>query len=294
LSQEIQKLAGSRHLFFYDAISPIITAESINLEKVFKASRYGKGGKDYINCPMTEEEYDRFVEALNHAEKASLHSFERRYLFEGCLPIEEMAERGRQTLAYGPLKPVGLVDPRTGKQPFAVVQLRQDDRFERLYNLVGFQTRLKYDEQKRVFQMVPGLERAEFVRFGSIHRNTFIDAPRLLGESLHWRNRPQLFLAGQITGVEGYMESAAMGLLAGINAYRCGAGKEPVIPPPTTAMGALIQYIIHSQAVPFQPMNINFGLFPPLGGKSRGRTKRLLLAQRALKDMERWRQEMER
>ena len=294
LSQEIQKLAGGRHLFFYDAISPIITAESINLEKVFKASRYGKGGKDYINCPMTEEEYDRFVEALNRAEKASLHSFERRYLFEGCLPIEEMAERGRQTLAYGPLKPVGLVDPRTGKQPFAVVQLRQDDRFERLYNLVGFQTRLKYDEQKRVFQMVPGLERAEFVRFGSIHRNTFIDAPRLLGESLHWRKRPHLFLAGQITGVEGYMESAAMGLLAGINAYRCGEGKEPVIPPPTTAMGALIQYITHSQAVPFQPMNINFGLFPPLGGKSRGRTKRLLLAQRALKDMERWKQEMER
>ena len=294
LSQEIQKLAGGRHLFFYDALSPIITAESINLEKAFRASRYGKGGNDYINCPMNEEQYDRFVEALNHAEKVFLRSFERRYLFEGCLPIEEMAERGRQTLAFGPLKPVGLVDPKTGKQPYAVVQLRQDDRFERLYNLVGFQTRLKYDEQRRVFQMVPGLERAEFVRYGSIHRNTFIDSPRLLMEPLHWRNRPQLFFAGQMTGVEGYMESAAMGLLAGINAWRYGAGKEPVVPPPTTAMGALIQYIIHSQAVPFQPMNINFGLFPLLGERSKGRKKRLLIAERALRDMERWRQEMER
>jgi len=293
LGTEIQKAAGNRHLFFYDAISPIVTGDSINLEKVFKASRYGKGGNDYINCPMDEEEYYRFVEALNQAEKVTIRPFEKKYLFEGCLPIEEMAERGRETLAFGPLKPVGLIDPKTGKRPFAVVQLRQEDRFERLFNLVGFQTRLKYDEQRRVFQMVPGLERAEFVRFGSIHRNTFIDSPRLLKETLHWRNRPQLFFAGQITGVEGYMESAAMGLLAGINAYRCRTGKEPVVPPPTTAMGALIQYISHSQAVPFQPMNINFGLFPLPGGRSRGRAKRQLIARRALKDMEQWRQEME-
>jgi methylenetetrahydrofolate--tRNA-(uracil-5-)-methyltransferase len=234
---------------------------------------------------MTEEEYDRFVEALNHAEKASLHSFERRYLFEGCLPIEEMAERGRQTLAYGPLKPVGLVDPRTGRQPFAVVQLRQDDRFERLYNLVGFQTRLKYDEQRRVFQMVPGLERAEFVRLGSIHRNTFIDAPRLLGESLHWRNRPQLFFAGQITGVEGYMESAAMGLLAGINAYRRGTGKERWSS--FGCDGALINISSILKPSHFSHER-NFGLFPPWG---KAGLARLLLAQRALRIWNRrWRQ----
>ena len=287
-SKEIQKVTGSRHLFFYDAISPIVTAESIDFQYAFKSSRYGKGGEDYVNCPMDEEAYGRFVEALNQAERALVHPFEKGYLFEGCLPLETMAERGRGTLAFGPLKPVGLVDPKTGKQPFAVVQLRQEDRFETLFNLVGFQTRLKHEEQKRVFRMIPGLAKAEFVRLGSIHRNTFVDSPRLLGESLQLKTLPNLFFAGQITGVEGYMESTAIGLLSGINAHRYANGMPAIVPPATTAMGALVGYITHSTAVPFQPMNINFGLFPPLPGKSRGRGKRLLLAKRALKDIEEW------
>ncbi|HVP76969.1 MAG TPA: methylenetetrahydrofolate--tRNA-(uracil(54)-C(5))-methyltransferase (FADH(2)-oxidizing) TrmFO [Thermodesulfobacteriota bacterium] len=293
LSKEIQKVTGGRHLFFYDAISPIVTADSIDFQRAFKSSRYGKGGEDYVNCPMDEEVYGRFVEALNQAERALVHLFEKRYLFEGCLPVEEMAERGRGTLAFGPLKPVGLVDPKTGKQPFAVVQLRQEDRFETLFNLVGFQTRLKHEEQKKVFRMIPGLEKAEFVRLGSIHRNTFIDSPRLLGESLQLKTLPDLFFAGQVTGVEGYMESTAIGLLSGINAHRYANGMPAIVPPATTAMGALVGYITHSTAVPFQPMNINFGLFPPLPGKSRGRGKRLLLAKRALRDMEEWKNRSE-
>jgi len=294
LSQEMQKVMGTRGLFFYDAISPIITADSVNFDKAFKSSRYGKGGDDYINCPMSEEEYYQFVEALNQAEKVPARQFEKRYLFEGCLPIEEMASRGKDTLAYGPLKPVGLVDPKTGKQPFAVVQLRQEDRFETLFNLVGFQTRLKHEEQKRVFQMIPGLEKAEFVRLGSVHRNTFIDSPRLLEESLQLKHHPGLFVAGQITGVEGYMESTAMGQLAGINAYRYVNGRTTIVPPLTTAMGALVHYITHSLAHPFQPMNINFGLFPPLPGRSKGRARRLLLAKRALMEMGEWKKEVER
>jgi methylenetetrahydrofolate--tRNA-(uracil-5-)-methyltransferase len=292
LSREIQRITGDRHLFFYDAISPIVTADSINFEKVFKASRYGKGGDDYVNCPMGEEEYYRFVNALNQAEKVSIHHFERRYLFEGCLPIEELAARGKDTLAFGPLKPVGLIDPKTGKQPFAVIQLRQENQFGTLFNLVGFQTRLKYEEQKRVFRVIPGLEMAEFVRLGSVHRNTFTDSPRLLKESLQLKDRPNLFFAGQITGVEGYMESTAMGLLAGINAFREARGRDPVFPPPTTAIGALIHYITHSQTIPFQPMNINFGLFPPLQGKARGRERRRLLAERALNEMKMWKKEI--
>ncbi len=293
LSQEIQKVAGAQHLFFYDAISPIVTANSINFQKAFKSSRYGKGGEDYINCPMNEEEYYRFVEALNQAERMPVQQFEKRHLFEGCLPVEEMAARGRETLAYGPLKPVGLVDPKTGKQPFAVVQLRQEDRFETLFNLVGFQTRLKHEEQKRVFRMIPGLENAEFARLGSIHRNTFIDAPRLLEESLQLKHHPALFFAGQITGVEGYMESTAMGLLSGVNASRYAKGMATVVPPLTTAMGALVHYITHSLTVPFQPMNINFGLFPPLPGKSKGRAKRLLLSKRALREIGEWKKDVE-
>ncbi len=288
LSKEIQKVTGSRHLFFYDAISPIVTADSIDYQYAFKSSRYGKGGEDYVNCPMDEEAYNQFVEALNQAERARVHPFEKRYLFEGCLPVEEMAERGKETLAYGPLKPVGLIDPKTRRQPFAVVQLRQEDRFETLFNLVGFQTRLKHEEQKRVFRMIPGLEKAEFVRLGSIHLNTFIDSPRLLSESLQLKTRPNLFFAGQMTGVEGYMESTAIGLLSGINAHRYANGGRAIVPPPTTAMGALVDYITHSRAAPFQPMNINFGLFPPVSGKSRGRGKRLLMARRALTDMEEW------
>ena len=290
LSKEIQKMTGNRHLFFYDAISPIVVGDSIDFHLAFRSSRYGKGGEDYVNCPMDEEAYHRFVQALNQAERIPIRSFEKRYLFEGCLPVEEIAERGRETLAFGPLKPVGLIDPRTGKQPFAVVQLRQEDRFRTLFNLVGFQTRLKHEEQKRVFRMIPGLEKAEFVRLGSVHRNTFIDSPRLLGESLQLKTLPNLFFAGQITGVEGYMESTAMGLLSGINAHRCGNGFPILIPPKTTAMGALVRYITHSLAVPFQPMNVNFGLFPPLPGRSRGRQKRLLFAKRALRDLEEWKE----
>lgn len=293
LSKEIQKVTGTHHLFFYDAISPIITADSINFQKAFKSSRYGKGGEDYVNCPMEEGEYYQFVETLNEAERVPVQQFEKRYLFEGCLPVEEMAVRGRDTLAHGPLKPVGLIDPKTGRQPFAVVQLRQEDRFETLFNLVGFQTRLKHEEQKKVFRMIPGLENAEFVRLGSIHRNTFIDSPRLLSESLQLKDHPNLLLAGQITGVEGYMESTAMGLLSGINAYRYANGMATVVPPLTTAMGTLVHYITHSLTGPFQPMNINFGLFPPLPGRSQGRGKRLLLAKRALKEMEEWKKKVE-
>ncbi len=293
LSREIQRITGDRHLFFYDAISPTVTADSINFEKAFKASRYGKGGDDYVNCPMGEEEYYGFVHALNQAEKVPIHHFERRYLFEGCLPIEELAARGKDTLAFGPLKPVGLIDPKTGRQPFAVVQLRQEDRFGTLFNLVGFQTRLKQEEQKKVFRMIPGLGKAEFIRLGSVHRNTFIDSPRLLKESLQIRDRPNLFFAGQITGVEGYMESTVTGLLAGVNAVRKSRGMETVFPPTTTAAGALIHYITHSQTIPFQPMNINFGLFPPLHEKVRGRERRRRLGKRALNEMERWIKEVE-
>lgn len=293
LSKEIQKVTGAHHLFFYDAISPIVTADSINFQRAFKHSRYGKGGEDYVNCPMNKEEYVQFVEALNQAEKVPVQQFEKRYLFEGCLPIEEMAGRGRETLAFGPLKPVGLIDPKTEKQAFAVVQLRQEDQFGTLFNLVGFQTRLRHEEQKKVFRMIPGLEKAEFVRLGSIHRNTFIDSPRLLNESLQLRTRPGLFFAGQITGVEGYMESTAIGLLSGINAYRYAKGEAGAVPPPTTAMGSLVRYIIHSLAIPFQPMNINFGLFPPLPGKHRGRERRLVVAKRALREMETWKRENE-
>jgi methylenetetrahydrofolate--tRNA-(uracil-5-)-methyltransferase len=291
LSREIQKLTGSDHLFFYDAIAPIVTADSINFKKTFMGSRYGKGGDDFVNCPMEKEGYDRWVEALRVAERVPVKDFERRYLFEGCLPIEEMADRGKDTLAFGPLKPVGLTDPRTGARPFAVVQLRSENRQGTCFNLVGFQTRLRQGEQERVFRMIPGLERAEFVRWGSVHRNTFVDSPRVLSASLQLRTNPRFFLAGQITGVEGYMESTAMGLLAGINAYRALQGISPLVPPPTTAMGGLVRHITQDPTGPFQPMNINFGLFPP--SERRGRSKRQSLSRRALEDMKNWKQEHE-
>lgn len=290
LSKEMERITGNA-LFFYDAISPIVTRESVDFEKAFMASRYGKGGDDYVNCPMNENEYYGFVEALNQGEKVVLRDFERRYLFEGCLPVEELAERGKDTLAFGPMKPVGLVDPRTGAQPFAVVQLRREDEFGSLFNLVGFQTRLKQGEQARIFRTIPGLEKAEFVRWGSVHRNTFVDSPRLLKESLQLRGHPHVLLAGQITGVEGYMESAATGILAGVNACRLIMGMPPVVPPPATAIGALINYITRCEHVPFQPMNVNFGLFPPLAG--RRRLKRQHLATRALEDLKRWKEIME-
>jgi methylenetetrahydrofolate--tRNA-(uracil-5-)-methyltransferase len=289
LSEEIKRVTGNA-LFFYDAISPIVTRESVDFQRAFMASRYGKGGEDYVNCPMDEREYYQFVETLNQGERVVLRDFERRYLFEGCLPVEELAERGKDTLAFGPMKPVGLVDPRTGAQPFAVVQLRREDRFGSLFNLVGFQTRLKQDEQGRIFRTIPGLERAEFVRWGSVHRNSFVDSPRLLEGSLQLKGHPHLLVAGQITGVEGYMESAAMGIVAGVNAFRQSVGIAPVVPPPTTAMGALINYITRSEQIPFQPMNVNFGLFPPLAG--RRRQKRQHLSTRALEDLRRWKEDM--
>jgi methylenetetrahydrofolate--tRNA-(uracil-5-)-methyltransferase len=291
LSKEIQKIAGDRHLFFYDAISPIVPAESIDPGKTFKASRYDKGGDDYINCPMDRETYYHFVEALRQAERMPIRDFEKRYLFEGCLPVEELADRGKDTLAFGPLKPVGLIDPRTGEQPFAVVQLRPEDKNGESFNLVGFQTRLRQEDQRRVFRMIPGLERAEFLRWGSVHRNTFINSPQLLTASLELKHVPDIFFAGQITGVEGYMESTAMGLLAGIHALYKEMARPLLNPPPTTAIGALIHYVIHSQAAPFQPMNINFGLFPPLGKKVKGREKRRAVSERALEDLERWKVE---
>ncbi|MBW2038765.1 MAG: methylenetetrahydrofolate--tRNA-(uracil(54)-C(5))-methyltransferase (FADH(2)-oxidizing) TrmFO [Deltaproteobacteria bacterium] len=290
LAEAIMGLTHSRHLYFYDAISPIVTAESIDFEIAFKGSRYGKGGDDYINCPLNREEYYRFVEALRRGEKVSLRGFEEAMPFEGCLPIEDLAERGDDTLAFGPMKPVGLVEPRTARQPFAVVQLRQENREGTLHNMVGFQTKLKYHAQERIFRLIPGLERAEFVRYGSLHRNTFIDAPRLLQETLQLRSDPRVFFAGQISGVEGYVESAAMGLLAGINAARYLNNQGIITPPRTTALGALVGHITNTYVRDYQPMNINFGLFPPLAERGRRREKRRRMAERALKDHEIWKE----
>jgi methylenetetrahydrofolate--tRNA-(uracil-5-)-methyltransferase len=288
LSQQLAAHLGEKHLYFYDAISPIVTAESIDMSVAFRASRYDKGGEDYLNLPLTREEYHRFVEALITAERVPTHNFERFVPFEGCMPVEEMADRGRETLAFGPMRAVGLRDPRTGKRPYAVVQLRQEDRAQTLYNLVGFQTKMTYAEQRRVFALVPGLSSAEFVRLGSLHRNTFINAPLHLNPTLQWRRRATLFFAGQMTGVEGYIESAATGLLAGINAARLLAGKPLVIPPPTTALGSLLGYITDPGRERFQPMNVNFGLIPPLDVHLRGKAKKEMLARRALTDMAAW------
>jgi methylenetetrahydrofolate--tRNA-(uracil-5-)-methyltransferase len=288
LGAELERLIGPRNLYFYDAIAPIVTRESLDMTRAFFASRYGKGGDDYINCPMDEREYDAFVDAVLAAEKVPLHPFEKPVYFEGCMPIEEMARRGRYTLAFGPMKPVGIIDPRTGRRPFAVVQLRQDDRDGRLFNMVGFQTKMTYREQRRVLRMIPGLEHAEFVRLGSLHRNTFIDSPRLLRPTLQLRSRDDLFLAGQMIGVEGYVESAAMGLLAAINAASLVAGRTISIPPRETALGSLVAYVTDPARTNFQPMNANYGLMPEPDGRLRGREKKILMARRALKSLERW------
>lgn len=289
LSQAIARLTHSNHLYFYDAISPIVDAESINMDIAFRASRYDKGGDDYLNCPMDEAAYNKFYEALLGAEKVQPKDFEKTPYFEACLPIEVMAERGRQTMQFGPLKPVGLEDPRTGVRPYAVVQLRTENAHRSCYNLVGFQTRLTYGEQKRVFRMIPGLEQAEFLRFGSLHRNTFINAPQLLRNTLQFKARGTLFFAGQLVGVEGYTDSAAMGGLAGINAARGLAGLPLVVPPPTTAHGCLLSYITTADPRHFQPMNTNFGLFPPLAAPVRDKErKRQLISQRALEDHAAW------
>ncbi|MEO2066110.1 MAG: FADH(2)-oxidizing methylenetetrahydrofolate--tRNA-(uracil(54)-C(5))-methyltransferase TrmFO, partial [Desulfurobacteriaceae bacterium] len=288
-SKYLREYLGQEELSFYDAISPIVYADTIDYSKCFWGSRWGKGGDDYLNCPMTEEEYDRFYRALMEAEKVPLKDFEKACYFEGCMPIEEMAERGKETLLFGPLRPVGLIDPRTGKQPYAVVQLRKENREGTLLNLVGFQTKLKYPEQKRVFRLIPGLENAEFARYGSIHRNTFIKSPVLLKRTLQLKKNPRVLFAGQITGVEGYPESAATGIIAGLNASRLLEGKEPVYPPETTMVGALLKYITSADPKHFQPMNANFGLLPPPERRIKGKlNRRKYLSERALRDMEKW------
>lgn len=289
LSASIGQLMDNDYLYFYDAAAPIITYESINHEKVFKASRYDKGDSDYINCPMTEEEYQKFYNELVNAEVAPIKSFEKEVVFEGCMPVETMAKRGSKTLLFGPLKPVGLSDPRTEKQPYGVVQLRQDNKEGTLYNIVGFQTHLKWSEQKRVFSMIPGLENAEFVRYGVMHRNTFINSPKVMRSTLQFRGNDKLFFAGQLTGVEGYVESASSGLVAGINMARVIKGMEPVVFPETTAHGALCRYITDGTIKIFQPMNVNFGIFsqPEYNIKNK-KEKSSYYAQRALKDLEKF------
>jgi methylenetetrahydrofolate--tRNA-(uracil-5-)-methyltransferase len=289
LSDRLKELTGEEYLYFYDAAAPIVEKESINMDKVFVASRYDKGEAAYINCPMTEEEFDCFYEALVNAETAPLKEFEKEIYFEGCMPIEVLAKRGKKTLLFGPMKPVGLIDPRTGKQPFAVVQLRQDNSAGTLYNIVGFQTHLKWGAQKEVFRLIPGLENAEIVRYGVMHRNTFINSPKLLKPTYQFRWRDDLFFAGQMTGVEGYVESAASGLIAGINAARLVQGLEPTVPPQTTAIGSLAHYITTADPRHFQPMNANFGLFAELPEKIRSKKERAeKYAERALDEIGRF------
>jgi len=288
LSREIAHLTGDEHLYFYDAIAPIVETESIDFTRAWRASRYGKGGDDYVNCPLSREEYFAFVEALKGAQKVPARDFEKMIHFEGCMPIEEMAERGEMTLAFGPMKPVGLPDPRTGREPFAVIQLRQDDRHATLYNMVGFQTKLTYPEQRRIFRTIPGLENVRFARLGSVHRNTFVNAPSCLERSLQLARDRRIFFAGQITGVEGYVESAAIGFLAGLFAQH-RLRDEPILPPPETAMGALLSHLADSVPEGFQPMNVNYGLFPPLEGRKMKRAdRRLAMAERALDAVDRW------
>lgn len=287
LAETLKAMTGEEYLYFYDAIAPIVDGETLNMGVIFRASRYGEGN-DYLNCPLTAQEYYRFVEELIGGEKVPYREFENPVHFEGCLPVEEMAERGRETLAYGPLKPVGLKDPRTGKIPYAVVQLRQENQEATAFNLVGFQTKLRWKEQERIFRTIPGLENAAFLRFGSLHRNTFMHSPALLEKTLQFKRDPRIFFAGQITGVEGYVESTAMGLLAGINAARLVLNKPLVIPPSATGMGSLVHHITGPEGKGFQPMNVNFGLFPPLEGRFRGRDKKRAMRHRALKALEEW------
>jgi methylenetetrahydrofolate--tRNA-(uracil-5-)-methyltransferase len=295
LSTDIARIVGGDHLYFYDAISPIVLAETIDMKKVFRASRWERGETDegdYLNCPLTKEEYERFHDAVVCAESATVHDFDKEKFFEGCLPIEVMAHRGRDTLRFGPMKPVGLVDPRSGRTPYAAVQLRQDTLAGDHFSLVGFQTQLKWGEQARVLKLVPGLESAEFVRFGMVHRNTYINAPTVLRETWQTKFRDDLFFAGQISGVEGYVESAASGLIAGRNAAALVRGEEPRIPPRTTAIGALGYYVSHADSRNYQPTNITFGIMespPAREGKRLGRADRkLATSERALDDLDRW------
>ena len=283
LAKSIGELTGQDYFYFYDAAAPLISKESIDMSKAYRASRYGKGTADYINCPMDKEEYEKFWQELTTAELAPIKEFEKAKFFEGCMPVEEMARRGIDTLLYGPLKPVGLEDPKTGKRPYAVVQLRQDNAADSLYNIVGFQTHLKWPEQKRVFGLIPGLENAQFVRYGVMHRNTFINSPELLRPTLQYKDRDDLLFAGQMTGVEGYIESAASGLVAGVNAAYLAKGENPVIFPEQTAHGSMCKYITSAVAKHFQPMNANFGLMPPLEERIRDKKlKKQKIAERAL------------
>jgi methylenetetrahydrofolate--tRNA-(uracil-5-)-methyltransferase len=286
LAAEIASFVGREHLYFYDAVSPVVEADTIDASRTFRASRYGKGGDDYVNCPLTEEEYRAFFAALTTAECAELHAFEHEFFFEGCLPVEVIASRGPETLLFGPMKPVGLVDPATGRRPFAVVQLRQDNLAASHFSMVGFQTQLKWGEQKRVFRMIPGLARAEFVRMGMIHRNTYVNSPSTLEPTFETRTRPGLFFAGQMSGVEGYVESAASGLLAGIGAAFRARGAAPPVFPETTALGAMGRYIARSDPNRYQPTNIAFGLLPELRQRIRDKArKRMALSDRALRDL---------
>jgi methylenetetrahydrofolate--tRNA-(uracil-5-)-methyltransferase len=283
LAGDVARFVGEDHLYFYDAVSPVVEADTVDFDRAFRASRYGRGGDDYVNCPLSEEEYRAFHEAVTMAERASVHDFEHERFFEGCLPLEVIASRGPETLRFGPMKPVGLVDPRTGRRPFAVVQLRQDDLAASHYSVVGFQTQLKWGEQKRILRMIPALAEAEFVRFGMIHRNTYVNAPRTLEPTFETRRRAGLFFAGQMSGVEGYVESAASGLLAGLGAAARVRGRAPVAFPEETALGALARYISRSDPRNYQPTNIAFGLLPELGERIRDKMKRRLsLSQRAL------------
>ncbi len=289
LAGDLRTLTGSEALYFYDAMAPIVDGDSIDRNVAFPASRYGKGGDDYLNCPMTEEEFERFYQALVSARTVPTRDFEEERVFQACQPIETLAARGPKTLLFGPMKPVGLVDPRTGKRPYAVVQLRREDAAGERWNLVGFQTKLAYPEQERVFRLIPGLENARFHRLGSLHRNTYVDGPRLLDRYLRLRRYPWIQLAGQITGVEGYLESAAMGLWAGLNLALRLEGRTPDPPPPETAVGALVEHVAASPRRPFEPMNINFGLLPPLERRVRDKRKmREAKAARALEALEAW------
>lgn len=295
LSENIGKLCGEG-LHFYDAAAPIVSAESINMEKAFTASRYDRGGDDdYINCPMNKEEYEIFYNELVNGESAELHSFDKRKdVYEGCMPIEVMASRGENTMRFGPLKPVGLRDPRTGHRPWAVLQLRKENNKGTMYNLVGFQTNLKFGEQKRIFSLIPALENAEFLRYGVMHRNTFISSPKLLDGDYSFRGRPNLFFAGQITGVEGYMESASSGILAGLNMARLIDGLSTVVLPETTMMGALSRYISDESVKNFQPMGANFGVLPPIEPHIRDKKERYAaLSERGLKDLEKFMEDNE-
>ena len=293
LAEDVERLTGGKGLYFYDAAAPIVTLESVDMTRAYRASRYGKGEAAYINCPMTKEEYEAFWDALVNAEKAPPHGFEKEIFFEGCMPVEVMAARGKDTLLFGPMKPVGLEHPGTGERPYAVVQLRQDDAAGTLYNIVGFQTHLTWPEQRRVLGMIPALAKAEYVRYGVMHRNTFINSPLVLRPTMQLFGDPRIFFAGQMTGVEGYVESAASGLMAGVNAARILSGLSPVAFPPETAHGALAYYITAAEPAHFQPMNVNFGLLPPLPERVRDKKlKKQKLAERALSSLEQFKESL--